>query len=114
MPTPVDPEEELALFVYRLSRDGVYVLACGGGVISEPKEAIERLAGCYGHDDLQRLCSEIVRRRAQPYGFDLPEGVWGTIAGILEHLDDAPDVDHWLYHFRPNACLGTWVGGRRV
>jgi imidazolonepropionase len=24
---------------------------------------------------------------------------------------DAPDVDHWLYHFRPNACLMTIAGG---
>jgi imidazolonepropionase len=27
---------------------------------------------------------------------------------------DAPDVDHWLYHFRPNACVQTWIGGARV
>jgi hypothetical protein len=20
-------------------------------------------------------------------------------------------VDHWLYHFRPNACVQTWAGG---
>jgi imidazolonepropionase len=24
---------------------------------------------------------------------------------------DAPDVNHWLYHFRPNACVMTMVGG---
>lgn len=24
---------------------------------------------------------------------------------------DAPDVAHWLYHFRPNACVETVVGG---
>jgi imidazolonepropionase len=24
---------------------------------------------------------------------------------------DALDVDHWLYHFRPNACIMTVVGG---
>jgi imidazolonepropionase len=24
---------------------------------------------------------------------------------------DAPDVDHWLYHFRPNACVMTITGG---
>jgi imidazolonepropionase len=24
---------------------------------------------------------------------------------------DAPSVDHWLYHFRPNACWMTLVGG---
>ena len=27
---------------------------------------------------------------------------------------DAPDVNHWLYHFRPNACLMTVAGGRVV
>ncbi|MEO8089061.1 MAG: imidazolonepropionase [Gemmatimonadales bacterium] len=26
-------------------------------------------------------------------------------------LIDAPDVSHWLYHFRPNACLMTVIGG---
>lgn len=29
-------------------------------------------------------------------------------------LIDAPDVNHWLYHFRPNACLATIVGGRVI
>ena len=24
---------------------------------------------------------------------------------------DAPDVDHWLYHFRPNTCVMTIAGG---
>jgi imidazolonepropionase len=27
---------------------------------------------------------------------------------------DAPDVDHWLYHFRPNACRLTVRQGRAV
>ena len=27
---------------------------------------------------------------------------------------DASDVDHWLYHFRPNACVRTVIGGRTV
>jgi imidazolonepropionase len=26
-------------------------------------------------------------------------------------LLDAPDVNHWLYHFRPNACVMTTLGG---
>jgi imidazolonepropionase len=29
-------------------------------------------------------------------------------------LIDAPDVEHWLYHFRPNACRLTVAGGRVV
>jgi imidazolonepropionase len=26
-------------------------------------------------------------------------------------LIDAPDVNLWLYHFRPNACVMTTIGG---
>jgi imidazolonepropionase len=26
-------------------------------------------------------------------------------------LIEAPDVSHWLYHFRPNACVMTIIGG---
>ena len=28
-------------------------------------------------------------------------------------LLDAPDVNHWLYHFRPNAAVATFVQGQR-
>jgi len=27
---------------------------------------------------------------------------------------DAPNVNHWLYHFRPNACVRTVIGGETV
>jgi imidazolonepropionase len=27
---------------------------------------------------------------------------------------DAPDIDHWLYHFRPNACLATIKRGQCI
>jgi imidazolonepropionase len=27
---------------------------------------------------------------------------------------DAPDVNHWLYHLRPNACVRTAIGGATV
>lgn len=27
---------------------------------------------------------------------------------------DAPDVNHWLYHLRPNACVRTVIGGETV
>lgn len=27
---------------------------------------------------------------------------------------DAPDVNHWMYHFRPNACVRTVVRGRTI
>ena len=26
-------------------------------------------------------------------------------------LIDACDVNHWIYHFRPNACVLTVIGG---
>ena len=29
-------------------------------------------------------------------------------------LLDAESLDHWLYHFRPNACAATYIGGNRV
>jgi len=93
--TPVDPEEELALFVYRLARHGVYVLPCGGGVISEPQEAMDRLAGWYDRDDLNRLCSRILRRHARSGGVELPEGVWGTVSGILDLQPDDNLSNPW-------------------
>lgn len=27
---------------------------------------------------------------------------------------DAPDVSHWVYHFTPNSCVGTYIGGVRI
>jgi imidazolonepropionase len=27
---------------------------------------------------------------------------------------DAPDVNHWVYHFTPNSCVSTYIGGARV
>ncbi len=29
-------------------------------------------------------------------------------------LLNAESVNHWLYHFKPNACAQTWIGGVRV
>ncbi len=29
-------------------------------------------------------------------------------------LIDAEDVNSWLYHFRANSCIGTFVAGRRI
>ena len=25
-----------------------------------------------------------------------------------------PDVNHWMYHFQPNSCVRTWIGGNRI
>jgi imidazolonepropionase len=27
---------------------------------------------------------------------------------------DAPDVDHWLYQFRPNSCIRTFIHGTQA
>ena len=27
---------------------------------------------------------------------------------------DAPDVNHWIYHFVPDSCVATYIGGVRV
>jgi imidazolonepropionase len=27
---------------------------------------------------------------------------------------DAPEVNHWVYHFAPNSCVSTYIGGVRV
>jgi imidazolonepropionase len=27
---------------------------------------------------------------------------------------DAPDVNHWVYQFSSNACVATYIGGKRV
>lgn len=29
-------------------------------------------------------------------------------------LIDAPDVNFWMYHYRPNACTGTFIAGQPV
>ena len=91
----MDPEDELALFLCRLFRHGVYVLPCGGGVISEPEQAIDCMMGWYNRDDLKRLCLEIVHRKAAPGGFNLPEEISNTVAGILHHLPDENLGDPW-------------------
>ena len=44
-----------------------------------------------------------------------------SVAGSLEPgkradfaIIDAPDVNHWIYHFVPNGCVGAYIGGVRV
>jgi imidazolonepropionase len=44
-----------------------------------------------------------------------------SVAGSLEPgkradfaIIDAPDVDHWVYHFAANSCVGTYVAGVQV
>lgn len=44
------------------------------------------------------------------------EGVGSLAPGSVADFAviDAPDVNHWLYHFRPNACARTVIGGNTV
>ena len=44
-----------------------------------------------------------------------------SVAGSLEPgkradfaIIDAPDVNHWVYHFAPNSCVSTYVAGVQV
>jgi imidazolonepropionase len=47
-------------------------------------------------------------------------GSEGRIGSLLPGCDadianiDAPDLNHWLYHFRANACVGVIKKGRIV
>jgi imidazolonepropionase len=44
-----------------------------------------------------------------------------SVAGSLEPgkradfaIIDAPDVNHWVYHFGPNSCVSTYIAGARA
>jgi imidazolonepropionase len=44
-----------------------------------------------------------------------------SVAGSLESgkradfaIVDAPDVNHWVYHFTPSSCVSTYIAGVRV
>jgi imidazolonepropionase len=72
-------------------------LACVSGGLT-PAEALK---GATLH--AARACGEEERAGS------LEEGKGADFAVI-----DAPDVDTWLYHHRPNGCLMTVIGGRVV
>lgn len=98
--SPVDPEDELALFIYRVVRNGIYVPPCGGGVIPEPERAIESLGVEYGRKKLGCLCGEVMSRFDGMDDRRLPEGVWNTVAQMAELLPCLEDS--W--------SLGKWIG----
>ena len=73
-------------FVRQLVEYGRHILACGGGVISEPDRAIKELKGRYGQAGLCDRCFALVFE--QPPDAEYPEGIVGTAWGILYRLGD--------------------------
>ena len=92
MPSDSELPVEVEEFSRILFKHGVYVLGCGGGVIPEPRCAIDRLRGKYAESDLLGRCLEI---GMLPYRLlrQLPEGVWSTVDGILYHLGDEATLE---------------------
>ena len=91
---PAEVEE----FSRILFKHGVYVLGCGGGVIPEPRCAIERLRGKYGESDLLEQCLEICML-PKPLPRKLLEGVWRTAHGILFHLGDEATLEKLIAYY---------------
>lgn len=71
-------------FARDLFRHGVYVLPCGGGVISEPRRALAELERRYGREGLLRE-SRILLLEAPCEG-PYPEGSEAVAMGIIYHL----------------------------
>ncbi len=84
---------------------------------------IGRLAACAPdggqgalHEVMQRMSPAEVLKGATLYAaraLGLEERCGSLEAGNAADFAviDAPDVTHWLYHFRPNACVATFRGG---
>jgi imidazolonepropionase len=65
---------------------------------------------------LQRMTPAEVLKGATLYGaraVGLEDSIGSLETGKAADfvLIDAPDVEQWLYHFRPNACVMTVIGG---
>lgn len=83
---------ERGRFVRDLFEYGVYVLPCGGGVISEPRHAIFHLRRKYGKEGLCRGCLELIRNDDDEW----PEGVYGTAWHVVCRLADEAFLDRLL------------------
>jgi len=77
--TPVD-------FAADLFRCGIYVLPCGGGVISEPRRAVRELKSKYGQEGLLRESKILLFE--SPLDSKYPEGTGSVAMGIIYHLAD--------------------------
>ena len=55
-----------------------------------------------------------LKEAAKKYGATVKNVYWTLGAYDVLAVIDAPDVEHWLYHLRPNACRLTVAGGRVV
>jgi hypothetical protein len=95
----------LQLFTRDLNKYGIYVLPCGGGVISEPRNAIYLLKDTYGLEGLRRLCLDIVRCGVSGEDLTLGEGIWSTAAGILYHLADKNVYRELVFIYRQQARM---------
>lgn len=51
---------------------------------------------------------------ARAIGVDQQSGSLAVGQAADFALIDAPDLNHWMYHFRPNACLRTVSAGRTI
>ena len=84
-----------------LARHGVHVLGCGGGVIPEPRWAIERLRDKYTESDLLDQCLELCLL-PEPLSRRLPGEIWRTVHGILVHLGNEETLEQIIAHY-PNS-----------
>ena len=60
-------------------------------------------------DTVQRVAH--ARTAWEPLGVRIETIYWTLGDHDLVAVIDAPDVNHWIYHFRPNACVTTVIGG---
>jgi hypothetical protein len=73
-------------FASDLFRSGIYVLPCGGGVISEPRRAVRELESKYGQEGLMRESRILLFET--PLDSKYPEGSRAVATGIIYLLAD--------------------------
>ncbi len=86
--TPCSDSEAVAAFAQDLVHHGLYVLPCGGGVIAEPRRAIQGLVPRYGRDAAALLSLAVLTESPE---VSFLEGTRWIAAGVMYHL-----ADEWL------------------